>query len=467
MPNDQLTNSQMRDIEALLHPYTNAGAHRQVGAHLIESGEGVYVYDEAGKRYIEGMAGLWCAGLGFGDQELIECAQEQLAKLPYYHLFGGRTHEPAIELAEKIKDMFPVPMARVFYCSSGSEANDTQVKLAWYMMNARGTPERKKIISRKKGYHGVTLVSASMTGLPTNHASFNLPFDFIKHTTTPHYWREGRDGESEAEFAQRCADELEALILEEGPETVAAFIAEPVMGAGGVIAPPRGYFQAVSAVLDKYDILFIDDEVICGFGRTGEWFGATSQGMTDGVRAPTSVSMAKQLTGAYAPLSAVALNAEMAEAIESEASKQPVLGHGYTYGGHPLGCAVGVKTLELYQSRNILAHVRSVIPAFEAHMKRLEGHPLVGEARVAGLMGGLELSPDPANAAAFAAPGKVGPKLANELLQHGVILRAIGDTLAFCPPMVISADEIEAMFAPLETALDATMHWAKAEGHLA
>ena len=466
MPNDQLTNSQMRDIEALLHPYTNAGTHRQVGAHLIDRGEGVYVFDEAGNRFIEGMAGLWCAGLGFGDAELIETAQEQLAKLPYYHLFGGRTHEPAIELAEKIKDLYPVPMARVFYCSSGSEANDTQIKLVWYMMNARGTPERKKIISRKKGYHGVTLVSASLTGLPYNHQSFNLPFDFVKHTTTPHYWREGRDGESEAEFAQRCADELEALILEEGPETIAAFIAEPVMGAGGVIVPPKGYFQAVSAVLEKYDILFIDDEVICGFGRTGEWFGATSQGMADGVRPPTSVSMAKQLTGAYAPLSAVALNAEMAEAIEGEASRLPVLGHGYTYGGHPLGCAVGVKTLELYQRRKIVEHVRSVIPKFESHLNRLGEHPLVGEARSAGLMGGIELSPDPASAAMFQQPGKVGPYLANALLEHGVILRAIGDTLAFCPPMVITEDEIDALFAPLETALDATLHWAKAEGHL-
>ena len=466
MPNDQLSNSQMRDIEALLHPYTNAGTHRQVGAHLIDRGEGVYVYDEAGTRYIEGMAGLWCAGLGFGDKELIETAQEQLAKLPYYHLFGGRTHEPAIELAEKIKDLYPVPMARVFYCSSGSEANDTQVKLVWYMMNARGTPERKKIISRKKGYHGVTLVSASMTGLPVNHASFNLPFDFVKHTTTPHYWREGRDGETEAEFAQRCADDLEALILAEGPETVAAFIAEPVMGAGGVIVPPKGYFEAIGKVLAKYDILFIDDEVICGFGRTGDWFGATTQGMASAERAPTSVSMAKQLTGAYAPLSAVALNAEMTEAIESESARHPALGHGYTYGGHPLGCAVGVKTLEIYQRRNITAHVRSVMPRFSQHLQRLGDHPLVGEARVAGLMGGLELSPDPKNAAMFAQPGKVGPRLAMELLQHGVILRAIGDTLAVCPPMVITEDEIDALFEPLEAALDATMHWAKTEGHV-
>ncbi|MEM6906338.1 MAG: aminotransferase class III-fold pyridoxal phosphate-dependent enzyme, partial [Pseudomonadota bacterium] len=325
MADDMLTNAQTRDLEALLHPYTNAAVHRRVGAHLIEGGSGVHVWDDRGRRYIEGMAGLWCCGLGFGDNELIEAAQEQLSRLPYYHLFGGRTHEPAIELAEKIKDLFPVPMARVFYCSSGSEANDTQVKLLWYMNNALGRPEKKKIISRKKGYHGVTLVSASMTGLPVNHASFNLPFDFIKHAPTPHFWREGHEGETEAEFVARMAAELDAMIEAEGPETVAAFISEPVMGAGGVIVPPEGYFEAIAPVLAKHDVMWIDDEVICGFGRTGNWFGAETLNMQ-----PTSVSMAKQLTGGYVPLSAVAMNAEMAEAIEAESGRHPSLGHGFT-----------------------------------------------------------------------------------------------------------------------------------------
>ena len=463
MPHDiQLTNAQTRDIEALLHPYTNAETHRKVGAHLIERGEGVYVFDEQGNRFIEGMAGLWCAGLGFGDAELIDAAKAQLDRLPYYHLFGGRTHEPAIELAEKIKDMYPVPMSRVFYCSSGSEANDTQVKLIWYANNSRGKPEKKKIIARRKGYHGVTLVAASMTGLPVNHGSFDLPFDFVKHTTTPHYWREGRDGETEEEFSKRLAQDLEDLILAEGPDTVAAFIAEPVMGAGGVIVPPKGYFEAIGPVLKKYDVFCVADEVINGFGRTGNWFGTETYNVP-----ATSASMAKQLTAAYAPLSAVAINSEMADAIEAESARQPVLGHGYTYGGHPLGCAVGCATLDIYKKRDILAHVRKVAPRFEEHLKRLGEHPLVGEARVSGLMGGLELSPDPKSAAMFKTPGKVGPALANELLKHGVILRAIGDTLAFCPPMVITEDEIDALFDPLETALDATMHWAKTEGHLA
>ncbi|MEX2518215.1 MAG: aspartate aminotransferase family protein [Paracoccaceae bacterium] len=456
-----LTNAQARDVEALLHPYTNAVQHRKVGPHVIESGEGVYVYDEAGKRYLEGMAGLWCAGLGFGDAELIEAAREQMGKLPYYHLFGGRSFESAIELAEKIKELAPVPVSKVIYQSSGSEANDTQIKLAWYYNNARGKPEKKKIISRKKGYHGVTIVSASLTGLPYNHAKFDLPVDRILHTETPHFWREGRDGETEEEFSSRLAGALEEMIIREGPDTVAAYIAEPVMGAGGVIVPPKSYFPAIQKVLSKYDVLCIDDEVICGFGRTGNWFGAETFGMQ-----PTSISMAKQMTAAYAPLSAVAINQDMADAIEAQSGEIGTFGHGFTYGGHPLGCAIGVKTIEIYQKRDILGHVRRMAPLFKAKLDALAEHPLVGEARAAGLMGGLELSPNKAAKATFEAPGKVGAYLCNELLKHGIILRSIGDTLAFCPPMVITEDEIEELFAPLGASLDATQAWAKAEGHL-
>jgi 4-aminobutyrate--pyruvate transaminase len=456
-----LSNAQTRDIEALLHPYTNAATHRKVGPHLIESGKGIYVWDEKGRKFIEGLAGLWCCGLGFNDAELVEAAKEQLDKLPYYHLFGGRSYEPAIELAEMIKELYPVPMSRVIYSCSGSEANDTQVKLIWYMMNALGKPQKKKIISRKKGYHGVTLVAASLTGLPLNHGSFDIPFDFVRHTSTPHFWREGKAGETEAEFVARMAADLEEMILAEGPDTVAAFIAEPVMGAGGVIVPPEGYFPAIAEVLQKYDILFIDDEVICGFGRTGNWFGADTFKMQ-----ATSVSMAKQLTGGYVPLSAVAINAGMAEAIEAESSRYPALGHGFTYGGHPLGCAVGIKTLEIYKRRDMVGHVRRMAPIFQQKIRSFAGHPLVGEARGVGLMGALELSPDPANAAPFQEFGKVGGKMAAELLNHGVILRAMGDTLGVCPPMIITEAEIEELFAPFEAALDATYQWAKAEGHL-
>jgi 4-aminobutyrate--pyruvate transaminase len=456
-----LTNAQTRDIEALLHPLTNAVQHRKVGAHLIESGEGIYIYDDNGRKFIEGMAGLWCCGLGFGDAELIDAAREQLGKLPYYHLYAGRTHEPAIELAEKVKELFPVPMARVFFGCSGSEANETQIKLLWYMMNALGKPEKKKIISRQKAYHGTTLTSGSLTGLPLYQHRFDMPLDFVKHVSCPHYWRDAKPGESEREYSARMAAELEDLILAEGPDTVAAFISEPVMGAGGVIVPPEGYFEAIAAVLQKYDVHWIDDEVICGFGRTGNWFGAETFGMQ-----PASASVAKQITGGYVPLSAVLMNQDMAEAIEAESGRQPSLGHGFTYGGHPLGCAVGVKTLEIYQKRDMLGHVRRVAPLFQEKVRSFAGHPLVGEARGVGLMGALEVSPDPASAATFKAPGKVGGKLMDTLLEHGVILRAIGDSLAICPPMIITEDEIEELFAPMEKCLDATYAWAKKEGHL-
>lgn len=459
--NTPLTNTQMRDVEALLHPYTNAVQHRQVGAHMIERGEGVRVWDDKGRPFIEGMSGLWCAGLGFGDTELAETAAEQLAKLPYYHLFGGKSFEPAVELAEKIKELAPGRMSRVFYQSSGSEANETQVKLAWYYNNAKGRPEKKKIISRVKGYHGVTIVSASMTGLPYNHQDFDLPVDRIKHTQTPHFWRGAEPGESEIDYSKRLAEALEAQIIEEGPETVAAFIAEPVMGAGGVIVPPEGYFPAIMEVCRKYDILMIADEVICGFGRTGNWFGSETLGYE-----PTSISMAKQLTSGYLPLSAVAMNEDMASAIEDNSGKIGVFGHGFTYGGHPVGCAVGIKTLELYQKRDILGNVRRVAPHFAKSLERFKDHPLVGEVRHCGLMGALELSPG-RGSEPFATPGKVGPVMAKELMERSVILRAIGDSLAFCPPMIITEAELDELFAPIEEALDATLNWARTEGMMA
>jgi 4-aminobutyrate--pyruvate transaminase len=462
MDGGPLSNMQTRDVEALLHPYTNAVVHRRVGPHLIERGEGVYVYDSDGRRYLEGMAGLWCAGLGFGDAELVEAATEQLGRLPYYHLFAGRSFEPAIELAEKLKELAPVPMSKIFYQSSGSEANETQIKLVWYYNNALGRPNKKKIISRVKGYHGVSIIAASLTGLPYNHKHFDLPItDRIKHVATPHHWRGAHPGETERQFAARLAADLDAFIEAEGPDTVAAFIAEPVMGAGGVIVPPEGYFEAVMPVLTKHDVLMIDDEVICGFGRTGEWFGATTMGMV-----PTSMSMAKQLTSAYAPLSAVAINADMAEAIEANSGEIGTFGHGFTYGGHPLGCAVAVKALEIYQRRRIVDHVRALAPIFQSKLRSFADHPLVGEARGVGLVGALEVSPDRATAATFKAPGKVGPRLQAEMLSRGVIVRAIGDTVAFCPPMIITEAQLDELFAPVEAALDATLAWAKAEGHM-
>jgi 4-aminobutyrate--pyruvate transaminase len=458
--NQPLSNSQMRDAEALLHPYANAVALRETGVQIIERGSGVRVFDQTGRPFIEAMSGLWCAGLGFGDPELVEAARAQMEKLPYYHLFSGKSHEPAVELAEKIKAIAPGPMARVFYQSSGSEANETQVKMAWYYNNARGRPQKKKIVSRVKAYHGVTVVAASMTGLPYNHKDFDLPVDRIKHTSTPHFWKGAEPGETEAAFGARLAAELEALVLAEGPETVAAFIAEPIMGAGGVILPPEGYFPAVAAVCQRYDMLMISDEVITGFGRTGRWFGAETFDFP-----ATSISMAKQLTGGYLPLSAVAIDRDMAEAIEANSGRHGTFGHGFTYGGHPVGCAVGVKALEIYERIDAPGRVSRLAPRFAAHLDRLAGHPLVGEARRVGLIGALELAPRK-SPKGFATPGKVAQRMAAEMLARGVITRAIVDSIAFCPPMTITEAEIDEMFAPVEPALDATLAWAEAEGHL-
>jgi 4-aminobutyrate--pyruvate transaminase len=459
--NQPLSNFQTRDAEALLHPYTNAVALRETGAMVIDRAEGIRVYDGNGRGYIEALGGLWCCGLGFGHAGLIDAARVQMERLSYYHLFGGKSHEPALELAERIKELAPGQMARVFYQSSGSEANDTQVKLAWYYNNALGRPEKKKIISRMKGYHGVTIVAASLTGLPNNHRDFDLPVPGIRFAATPHYWKGAEPGETEEAFTARLAAEFEALVIAEGPDTIASFIAEPVMGAGGVIVPPKGYFAAIGAICARYDILTISDEVICGFGRTGEWFGAQTLNYT-----PTSISMAKQLTGGYLPLSAVAINADMAAAIEANSGRIGTFGHGYTYGGHPVGCAVGVRALDIYREMDAPARVRRLAPRFGGHLDRLAGHPLVGEARHLGLMGALELAPG-GSPLGFATPGKVGARLAQELTERGVIVRAVMDSIAFCPPMIITEDEIDEMFAPVEPALDATEAWARREGLLA
>lgn len=455
-----LSNLAVRDIETLVHPYTNLATHREVGPLILERGEGVFVYDTAGKGYIEGMAGLWCTSLGYSNQELVEVAAEQMRKLPFTHIFSGRSHDPAIELAEKLKEISPVPISKVFYGASGSDANDTQIKLVWYMNNALGRPQKKKIISRLKGYHGVTVASASLTGLPANHTDFDLPIAGILHTSCPHHYRFGQAGETEQEFSSRMAAELEEMILREGPETVAAFIAEPVMGAGGAITPPEGYFEKINAVLAKYDVLFIADEVITGFGRTGNMFGTT----TYGLQADT-LSCAKAITSAYFPLSAVMINEAIYEVLVDQSRKIGTFGHGNTYAGHPVGCAIAVKTLEIYERDNVVGHVRKVAPKFLQRLEKLGEHPLVGEARGVGLIGGIEIVKDKATKAQFEAKKGVALKSGAFAQEEGLIVRPLGgDRVAFCPPLIINEAEIDEMFDRYERALAKTLDWVKAEG---
>ena len=458
-----LSNAQMRDVESVLHPYTNLVKHRETGPVVFERGEGVRVYDDKGKDYIEAMAGLWCTALGWGENALAETAAEQMRKLAYGHLFAGRSHEPAIALAEKLKEVAPFPVSKVFFANSGSEANDTQVKLFWYANNALGRPKKKKIISRTKAYHGVTIVSASLTGLPANQRSFDLPLDFVRFADCPHHYRNAEPGETEEQFSTRLAQNLENLILEEGPETIAAMIAEPLQGAGGVILPPRGYFEAIGAVLARYDIALIADEVITGFGRTGNWFGTETYGMR-----PASMSIAKALSSAYLPISAVMVSSEIYDAIEAESGKIGTFGHGFTYSGHPVAAAVALKTIEIYQERDVMGHVARVSPHFQAHLRGLADHPLVGEAVGVGLIGGIELVADKKTKASFEASKAVAATVAKFAEEEGLIVRPLlGDRIALCPPLVIKTEEIDELFARLARALDRGLDWAKREKLLA
>ncbi|MGJ7580381.1 aspartate aminotransferase family protein [Variovorax sp. RHLX14] len=436
------------DIASHLHPFTNMATHPQVGPMVIVRGDGIFVEDDQGRRYLEAMSGLWCASLGFSNARLAKAGSDALHGLPYYHTFNGRSNPAAIALAEKLLTLAPVPMSKVFFANSGSEANDSAVKLVWYYFNAIGKPEKKKIIARKNAYHGVTVVAASLSGLINNHRDFDLPIDRILHVDCPHHYRYADAGESEEAFATRLADNLEKRILEEGPETVGAFIAEPVMGAGGVIVPPATYFEKIQAVLKKYDVLLISDEVICGYGRTGEMFGSTTFGMR-----PDILTTAKGLSSGYVPISAVMISEKVYAAVSANSGKIGTFGHGFTYSGHPVTSAVALETLQVYEDENIVAHVQSIAPPFQEKLRAYASRRFVGEVRGIGLIGAMELAIDPATKTSFDPTQKAGAKLAELALAQGLIVRAMGDAVAFCPPLIITAEQIDDMFARFDRAM--------------
>ena len=438
-----------RDVDSVLHPYTNLIRHKEIGPMVITHGQGIRVFDEQGRDYIEGLAGLWCTSLGWGEERLVEAAAAQMRKLPFYHLFSHKSHDPAVELCDRLLRLAPVPMSKVFLAGSGSEANDTAIKLIHYRANALGQPTKKKIIARDKAYHGVTIATASLTGLPNNQRSFDVPIPGILRAGCPHHYRFGRPGETEEDFATRMAEELEALIQAEGPDTVAAFFAEPVMGAGGVIVPPATYFPKIQAVLDRYDILLVVDEVICGFGRTGKMFGSE----TFAIR-PDMMTLAKGLSSGYAPISALMVNERVFGPVAAESGRIGVFGHGYTYGGHPVSAAVAVETLKIYAERDILAHIATVGPALQRGLEAFRDHPLVGEKRGIGLIGALELVEDKASRRPFDPKRGIGPAVVAKAQANGVILRAMGDAIAFSPPLIISEDEIAEMLRRFVRALD-------------
>ena len=446
-----------RDIAAHLHPYTDLATHQENGPHVLTRGEGIYVFDDDGNKFIEGLSGLWCASLGFSENRLVEAATKQMQTLPYYHNFASKAVEPAIELADFLIQHAPVAMSKVFFTNSGSEANDTQVKLVWYYNNILGRPEKKKIIARKGAYHGITVAAASMTGLQYTHNAFDVPLDGFLHTDSPHYWKFGQEGESEEAYATRLADNLEALIAAEGPDTIAAFIAEPFLGAGGVILPPKGYFDKVQAILDKHDILLIVDEVISGFFRTGNMFATETFGLK-----PDLITLAKQLSAAYQPIGAVMVSEKIYQALVEGSRRYGVFGTGYTYSGHPVAAAVALETQRIYQERDIGAHVRAVSETFLKRLQALGDHPLVGEARGVGLIGAVELVADKATGQNFDPSLKIGAWVAARALEHGLIVRPVAnDTIAFCPPLIITEDQINDMFDAMERAL------ADAVGHIA
>jgi 4-aminobutyrate--pyruvate transaminase len=386
-----------------------------------------------------------------------------MRKLPYYHNFAHKASDVVIELSERLIKLAPVPMSHAFFCNSGSEANDTVVKMVWYYNNALGRPKKKKIIARGRAYHGVTVAATSLMGLPINQRDFDLPLpnNFL-HTTCPHHYRMGQAGESEEDFAGRCAADLEKMIAEHGADTIAAFIAEPVQGAGGVIVPPKNYFEKIQPILRKHDILFIADEVICGFGRTGNMFGTETFRLQ-----PDIMTMAKALSSAYLPISAVLINEKVYRALRDNSGKIGTFGHGYTYSGHPVSAAVAVETLKIYEERDILSQVRRVAPALQKGLRRFADHPLVGEVRGIGLIAGVELVRNKATKEAFDPALALGAQAVRVAQDHGVLSRALGDTFAFCPPLIITEAQIGDMLARFGRVLDEVHGWTKSQGLLA
>ncbi len=438
-----------RDIASLVHMQTNLRLHQQEGPLVIARGDGCRVFDEAGRDYIETVAGLWCASLGFASERLAKVAYEQMRRLGYYHLYRHRSNEPAIALAETLLRIAPVPMARVVFQCSGSEANDTAIKLAWYYWHARDEPQRVKIIARQMAYHGNTCAAVSLSGKPDMHAGFGLPFAPFKHTEFPHYYRRHEQGESETEFSTRMAQALDKLIQAEGPETVAAFFAEPIMGAGGAILPPQGYFEKIQAVLRKYDILFVADEVICGFARTGEMWGSQTYSLR-----PDMITTAKALSAAMQPISAVLVNRRVHDAMLAQSDRLGNFAHGYTYAGHPVAAAVALEVQKMYAEMDIVARAKRLGPVLQSTLGRLQSHPMVGEARGVGLILGMELMRDGEKRIPFDTALKVGARVDAAAKHHGLILRVVGDRLVFAPPLVIEASDIEEIGIRLERALD-------------
>ena len=432
------------DRASNLHPFTPVRAYEanEMGdPRIVETASGIRITDAKGVTSIDGFAGLYCVNIGYGRQEVAEAIADQARKLAYYHSYAAHTTEALTRLSDRLIKMAPDNMRKVFYGLSGSDANETQAKLVWHYHNLIGQPKKKKIIARERGYHGCSVISGSMTGMNFYHAHMDLPVSNILHTGTPHYYWGCKPGESELEFSQRRAEELEAQILAEGPETIGAFIGEPVLGTGGITPPPEGYWDAIQKVLKKYDILLIADEVITAFGRIGANFGSEIYGMK-----PDLITVAKGLTSAYAPLSAVIIGDRVADALSEHSDEIGAFSHGYTYSGHPISVAAANANLDILEREKIPAHVaENGLYLRDSLANAVKDETIIGEVRGVGMMAAIEFVADPATKTRFDASLKVGARMSAACLKNGLIARAMphGDILGFAPPLITTRKDIE------------------------
>lgn len=436
-----------RAEEFSLYGFTDLPTIRDRGTVVLTHGTGPYVFDTHGKRYLDANSGLWNVVAGFDHQGLIAAAKAQYDRFPAYHAFFGRMADSTVALSERLIEVSPFARGKVFYTNSGSEANDTMVKMLWFMTQAEGRPQGRKILTRWNGYHGVTAVSASMTGKPYN-TLFGLPMEGFIHLTCPHYWRYGAAGETEAQFTARLAQELEQTILAEGPDTIAGFFAEPVMGAGGVIPPSAGYFQAIQPILRKYGIPLIADEVICGFGRTGQMWGSQTYDFI-----PDAIISSKVLTAGYFPMGAVILGPEMTDRLQAAIDPIEEFPHGFTASGHPVGSAVALKAIDLVEKEGLLEAVQQGTPRLHAGLAEIARHPNIGELRGVGYMWALEAVRDRATKTPFEGHLSVSERIANACTDHGLICRPLGQSVVLCPPFILSNAQMDEMFEKLDAAL--------------
>ena len=442
-----LVNNQLEkwDRENFFHPSTHLAdfARGDLAQRIIANGEGCYITDTAGRKSLDAFAGLYCVNVGYGRSEISDAIAEQAKELAYYHAYVGHGTEASITLSKMILDRAPNHMSKVYFGLSGSDANETNIKLVWYYNNVLGRPEKKKIISRWRGYHGSGLMTGSLTGLDLFHQKFDLPLQNIFHTEAPYFYRRTDMEMDEQQFVEHCVNELEKLIQREGADTIAAFIGEPALGTGGLVPPPQGYWPAIQAVLNKYDILLIADEVVTGFGRLGSMFGSDHYDMQ-----PDLITIAKGLTSAYAPLSGSIVSDKIWTVLEQGNEQFGPIGHGWTYSAHPIAAAAGVANLKLLDDLNLIQNVNEVGPHFKSALIDAVGnHMNVGEVRGEGLMCAVELVGDKVERKFFEADQKIGYQVAAALLSNGVIARAMpqGDIIGFAPPFCISkaqADEV-------------------------